>query len=203
MEALTCDVCGGKLVMQAGKIAKCDYCGLEYSTESLREKIIEIKGTVNVQGIASAENILLRAEEFLKEGDINKAFEYYEKYLDLKPSDEVVRARMASINEEIARCKEKGALCKGTVINIKEYGIIIGLFAGVEVMIHISKMTPQRINSGAELKKMVSEGDELWCVCLGYDKLGRLLYSVKDAPAFDKNLQDNQKYRNYHESYLK
>ena len=38
MELLMCDVCGGKLVMQEGKIAKCEYCGLEYSTESLREK---------------------------------------------------------------------------------------------------------------------------------------------------------------------
>lgn len=34
--------------MQAGKIAKCEDCGLEYSTESLSEKVMEIKGAANV-----------------------------------------------------------------------------------------------------------------------------------------------------------
>lgn len=39
MAALVCDLCGGKLVMGAGGIAVCDSCGMEYSTERMREKV--------------------------------------------------------------------------------------------------------------------------------------------------------------------
>ena len=91
MDALTCSVCGGKLVMQVGGLAKCEYCGLEYSTESLREKVMEIKGTVNVQGIASADNILQRAKAYHEAGDFDRAKEYYNRYLDLNPLDEEVQ----------------------------------------------------------------------------------------------------------------
>ncbi|MBQ7836687.1 MAG: hypothetical protein IJ389_05475 [Clostridia bacterium] len=35
--AIACELCGGKLVMQAGGIATCDVCGLEYSLERMRE----------------------------------------------------------------------------------------------------------------------------------------------------------------------
>ena len=50
MAALTCDICGGKLVMGSGGIATCDSCGVEYSLERMREKIQEIRGSVKVEG---------------------------------------------------------------------------------------------------------------------------------------------------------
>ena len=48
MAALVCDLCGGKLVMGAGGIAVCDSCGMEYSTERMREKVQMIKGSVQI-----------------------------------------------------------------------------------------------------------------------------------------------------------
>jgi hypothetical protein len=33
-----------------GKTASCEFCGLQYSLERLREKIQEIKGTVSIEG---------------------------------------------------------------------------------------------------------------------------------------------------------
>lgn len=50
MAALTCDICGGKLVMGSGGIATCDSCGMEYSIERIREKVQEIRGSVKVEG---------------------------------------------------------------------------------------------------------------------------------------------------------
>jgi len=35
---MICDICGGTLVMQPGATAKCNCCGMDYSTESLKEK---------------------------------------------------------------------------------------------------------------------------------------------------------------------
>ena len=50
MAALTCEICGGKLVGKPGGIFECDSCGVEYSTEWAKAKIQEIKGTVKVEG---------------------------------------------------------------------------------------------------------------------------------------------------------
>ena len=36
MEALQCDICGGKLVMGSGGIAVCDSCGMEYKKERIQ-----------------------------------------------------------------------------------------------------------------------------------------------------------------------
>ena len=35
--AISCELCGGKLIMRAGGVATCDTCGLEYSLERMRE----------------------------------------------------------------------------------------------------------------------------------------------------------------------
>lgn len=48
MAALVCDICGGKLVMGSGGIAVCDSCGMEHSPDRMKEKVQEIKGTVQV-----------------------------------------------------------------------------------------------------------------------------------------------------------
>ena len=48
---------------------------------------------------------------------------------------------------------------------------------------------------------VVSMGDELWCVCIGTDKIGRRLYSAKDEPAFSKNIEGLTKYKNYVENH--
>lgn len=36
---LICDLCGGKIVMRAGGVGICENCSMEYSLESLREKM--------------------------------------------------------------------------------------------------------------------------------------------------------------------
>ena len=195
MDVLMCDVCGGKLVMQAGKIAKCEYCGLEYSTESLREKVMEIKGTVNVQGIASAENILSRANDFYEENNVAKALEYYDKYLDLNPYDEEVKKRITEINAEKERVRQNGALCVGKIVSIKEFGVFVEFYkCGGEGMVHISRLCPKRVDN---INDVVSLDEELWCVCMGADRMGRTSYSAKDEPALSKNIENLSKYKNY------
>ena len=42
MAALTCEICGGKLIGKPGGVFECDSCGMEYSTEWARNKIQEI-----------------------------------------------------------------------------------------------------------------------------------------------------------------
>ena len=93
---------------------------------------MEIKGTVNVQGIASAENILSRANEFYECKDFTKALEYYDKYLDLSPNDDDVKAKIAAINAEMESFKQEGTLCKGTVVSIKEFDFLLNFARDVK-----------------------------------------------------------------------
>ena len=58
MAALTCDICGGKLVVGTGGVAVCDSCGMKYSKERIQEKIKEKKGTVEVSNFASNDSLL-------------------------------------------------------------------------------------------------------------------------------------------------
>ena len=192
MKPLICDVCGGKLVMQAGGIASCQYCGLEYSVESLREKVMEITGTVNVQGIASADNLLERANDFFKNGDLDKALEYFDKYLDLNPHDEAVKAKIVAIQAEKARMTRAGELLKGKVSAIKEFGIFVEFYPGMVGMVHISKMCDRKINNPSEV---VALGDKIWVVCLEPDRMGRISYSANAEEVLEKNKQINPKMR--------
>lgn len=80
MEALICDICGGKLVMQSGGVAKCDSCGMEYTKERIQEKVQEIKGTVKidgsvetVKGDAEKERLLNMANDCLNKGNLEEA----------------------------------------------------------------------------------------------------------------------------------
>lgn len=46
---MICDICGGTLVMQPGAIAKCECCGMDYSTASLRAKFASAQSANNMQ----------------------------------------------------------------------------------------------------------------------------------------------------------
>ena len=61
-------------------------------------------------------------------------------------------------------------------------------------MVQISRLCPQRIN---DVSDVLSVGDELWCVCMGADKMGRISYSAKDEPALSKNKENLPRYKNF------
>lgn len=50
---MLCDICGGTLVMQPGATAKCDCCGMDYSTESLRAKFSAAQTTNNLNTVSA------------------------------------------------------------------------------------------------------------------------------------------------------
>lgn len=104
MAALTCEICGGKLIGKPGGVFECDSCGMEYSTEWARNKIQEIKGTVkvegtvevtgkvqldggtvNVEGAATKESLLKRAKMCVNDGDWARANELLEQVLNADP----------------------------------------------------------------------------------------------------------------------
>lgn len=87
MAALVCDICGGKLVMGAGGIAVCDSCGMEYTSDRIREKVQEIKGTVQVDNTHMIGNWLEMAESAKDAGNNEEAETYCNKILEVDPDN--------------------------------------------------------------------------------------------------------------------
>ena len=73
---------------------------------------------------------------------------------------------------------EAGQVFTGKVISIKEFGAFVEFAPGKEGMVHISKISKERID---KVEDVLSIGDEVKVVCLGKDKMGRMSFSIKDA----------------------
>ncbi len=73
---------------------------------------------------------------------------------------------------------EEGQVFTGTVISIKEFGAFIEFAPGKEGMVHISKISKERIN---RVEDVLTLGDVVKVVCLGKDKMGRISFSIKDV----------------------
>ena len=75
---------------------------------------------------------------------------------------------------------EAGQTFVGKVISIKEFGAFVEFAPGKEGMVHISKISKERIN---RVEDVLTLGDVVKVVCLGKDKMGRISFSMKDVPA--------------------
>ena len=72
---------------------------------------------------------------------------------------------------------EAGQVFTGKVISIKEFGAFLEFAPGKEGMVHISKISKQRVD---KVEDVLSLGDVVKVVCLGKDKMGRISFSIKD-----------------------
>ena len=73
---------------------------------------------------------------------------------------------------------EAGQVLEGKVVSIKEFGAFLEFAPGKEGMVHISKISKERIN---HVEDVLTLGDVVKVVCLGKDKMGRLSFSMKDV----------------------
>lgn len=90
MAVLVCDLCGGKIVMGSGGTGVCSNCGMEYSTERLREKLSEGGATVAAPVAAPQadnskmiENYLKMAENALSAENNEEAESYCNKIIEI------------------------------------------------------------------------------------------------------------------------
>ena len=93
--------------------------------------------------------------------------------VDAEAMDEAMR--MISI---IVTDFEAGQVFEGKVFSIKEFGAFIEFAPGKEGMVHISKISKDRIK---HVEDVLTLGDKVKVVCLGKDKMGRISFSMKDV----------------------
>ena len=73
---------------------------------------------------------------------------------------------------------EEGKIYEGKVVSIKEFGAFVEFAPGKEGMVHISKISKERINM---VEDVLTLGDVVKCKCMGKDKMGRISFSIKDV----------------------
>ncbi len=87
-------------------------------------------------------------------------------------------AKAIKMIETITTDFEEGQIFEGKVISIKEFGAFLEFAPGKEGMVHISKISKERIN---HVEDVLTLGDVVKVVCLGKDKMGRVSFSIKDV----------------------
>ncbi len=93
-------------------------------------------------------------------------------------TDSAKMAKAQEMIDIIARDFEKDQILTGKVVSIKEFGAFLEFAPGKEGMVHISKISDQRIE---HVEDVLTLGDMVKVICLGKDKMGRISFSMKDV----------------------
>ena len=88
------------------------------------------------------------------------------------------KAMMVKYIQTIVTDYEEGQVFEGKVVSIKEFGAFLEFAPGKEGMVHISKISKERIE---HVEDVLTLGDVVKVVCLGKDKMGRISFSMKDV----------------------
>ena len=73
---------------------------------------------------------------------------------------------------------EVGKIYEGTVVSIKEFGAFINIMPGIDGMVHISKLSNERVE---KVEDVLHEGQVVKVKLTGIDERGRLSLSIKDV----------------------
>jgi polyribonucleotide nucleotidyltransferase len=93
-----------------------------------------------------------------------------------KNSQDAANAKAAVLG--IVLDPEIGRIYDGTVKRVMEYGAFVEILPGKEGLVHISKLSRQRV---AQVSDVVKEGDKIKVKLIEIDKVGRLNLSYIDA----------------------
>jgi small subunit ribosomal protein S1 len=116
---------------------------------------------------------------------------------DSVPTTQLIVSRRVILEEERDRKKEEtlkvlqeGALLKGTVKNITDYGVFVDL-GGIDALLHISDVSWRRVNHPSEF---FSVGDEKEFIVLKYDRENEKITLGYKQKKLDPWLQIDKKY---------
>ncbi len=75
---------------------------------------------------------------------------------------------------------EVGKIYTGKVVSIKDFGAFVNIMPGTDGMVHISKLSDERVE---RVEDVLHEGQEVRVKLTGIDERGRLSLSIKDVDA--------------------
>ncbi|MDD3171406.1 MAG: polyribonucleotide nucleotidyltransferase [Bacilli bacterium] len=86
--------------------------------------------------------------------------------------------KAAQIIKDLTRSAEVGKFYTGKVVRIEKFGAFVELWKGCEGLLHISKISKEKI---AKVEDVLQIGDEIIVCVIGIDEKGRVDLSTKDA----------------------
>ena len=91
MLQLKCLNCGADITLDdTREFGFCSYCGTKVLLDEYKKR---------VDGVPGVANLLLRADDFLKQGNVEKAREYYNRVLDIDINNNEANSRLNSIKQ--------------------------------------------------------------------------------------------------------
>lgn len=100
MKKMQCEVCGSTDIKKVDDTTfECQSCGVQYSKDEAKKLLVEISGEVKINHSAEVENAIKRAEQFVNDGNNEKAKEYLNKALDMDAENEKAQQRIKEITD--------------------------------------------------------------------------------------------------------
>jgi polyribonucleotide nucleotidyltransferase len=78
--------------------------------------------------------------------------------------------------KSIASDPEMGAIYKGKVVKIVEFGAFVNFFGSRDGLVHVSQLAADRVK---QVKDVVKEGQEVYVKLMGFDDRGKVRLSMK------------------------
>ena len=93
-------------------------------------------------------------------------------------TDKDIIMKTAEMIQDVVKEVEEGKIYTAKVVKIEEFGCFVQVWPGCEGLVHISKLSKDRVE---KVEDIVSLGDEILVKAIGTDKKGRLNFSRKDV----------------------
>ena len=91
------------------------------------------------------------------------------------PNNESIQKAYEMIHSIVAE-PEEGAIYKGKVVKIVDFGAFVNFFGKRDGLVHVSQIENRRLNHPSDVLK---EGQEVWVKLLGFDDRGKVRLSMK------------------------
>ncbi|MEL6607611.1 MAG: polyribonucleotide nucleotidyltransferase [Pseudomonadota bacterium] len=91
------------------------------------------------------------------------------------PNGDAIQKAYDMIHSIVAE-PEEGAIYKGTVVKIVDFGAFVNFFGKRDGLVHVSQIENRRLNHPSDVLK---EGQEVWVKLLGFDDRGKVRLSMK------------------------
>ncbi|MDZ4163739.1 MAG: polyribonucleotide nucleotidyltransferase [Smithellaceae bacterium] len=102
--------------------------------------------------------------------------------ISIASNDAAASARAIAMIKMLTEEAEIGAIYKGTVKKVVDFGAFVEIIPGTEGLVHISMLAKERVN---KVTDVLNEGDEVMVKVLEIDKQGKIRLSRKDALGAD------------------
>ena len=93
-------------------------------------------------------------------------------------TDKDIINKTAEMIQDVVKEVEEGKIYTAKVVKIEEFGCFVQLWPGCEGLVHISKLSKDRVEKVEDIVKL---GDEILVKAIGTDKKGRLNFSRRDV----------------------